>query len=407
MPLKDFLFTSESVSEGHPDKMCDQISDAILDALLDKDPSSRVACESLVKTGMAVVAGEITSSAIVPYADIVRRTVGEIGYTSSEMGFDAQTCAVLIAVDRQSPDISQGVTEGEGLHKEQGAGDQGMMFGYACDETEELMPFPIQMAHRLVERLAAIRKAGTMPFLRPDSKSQVTVEYRDGRPLRLDSIVVSTQHSPDVTHATLTEAITEEVIKRTIPASHLDAKTRFHVNPTGRFVVGGPMGDCGLTGRKIIVDSYGGYARHGGGAFSGKDPSKVDRSAAYMARYVAKNVVAAGLAARCEVQVSYAIGMPEPLSVLVDTFDTGVLPNDEIASLVRDTFDFRPSAIIKLLDLRRPIYQRTASYGHFGRPPEAGFFTWERTDRAGELGRAAGITPGPRAATAAASRAGR
>jgi S-adenosylmethionine synthetase len=391
MPLKDFMFTSESVSEGHPDKMCDQISDAILDALLTEDGQSRVACESLVKTGMAIVAGEITSKAVVPYADIVRQTVKDIGYTSSEMGFDADTCAVLIAVDRQSADISQGVTEGEGLHKEQGAGDQGLMFGYACNETEELMPFPIQMAHRLVEKLAAVRKAGTLDFLRPDAKSQVSVEYRDGRPVRIDSVVISSQHSPEVTHAKLTEAILEEVIKKTIPAQYLDAKTRYHVNPTGRFVVGGPMGDCGLTGRKIIVDTYGGYGRHGGGAFSGKDPSKVDRSAAYMARYVAKNIVAAGIATHCELQLSYAIGLAEPLSVLIDTFGTGVLSDDKVASLVRETFDFRPAALVKTLDLKRPIYRATASYGHFGRKAEKGLFPWERTDRAEELRKAAGL----------------
>ena len=400
MPLKDFLFTSESVSEGHPDKMCDQISDAILDALIAEDPNCRVACETLVKTGMVVVAGEITSTVNVPYADIARRTVREIGYTSSDMGFDADTCAVLIAVDRQSPDISQGVTAGEGLHKEQGAGDQGLMFGYACDETDELMPFPIAMAHRLVERLAEIRKAGGMPFLRPDSKSQVTVQYRDGRAVRIDSVVVSSQHAPDVTHEALAKAITEEVIKKTLPAQYLDAKTRYHVNPTGRFVVGGPMGDCGLTGRKIIVDSYGGYGRHGGGAFSGKDPSKVDRSAAYMARYVAKNLVAAGLAARCEVQLAYAIGMAEPLSVLVDTFETGVLPEAKIASLLRELFDFRPAALIKTLDLKRPIYRATAAYGHFGRPAANGLFPWERTDRADDLRRAAGLEKTVRSATA-------
>ena len=400
MPLKDFLFTSESVSEGHPDKMCDQISDAILDALIAEDPNCRVACETLVKTGMVVVAGEITSTVNVPYADIARRTVREIGYTSSDMGFDADTCAVLIAVDRQSPDISQGVTAGEGLHKEQGAGDQGLMFGYACDETDELMPFPIAMAHRLVERLAEIRKAGGMPFLRPDSKSQVTVQYRDGRPVRIDSVVVSSQHAPDVTHEALAKAITDEVIKKTLPAQYLDAKTRYHVNPTGRFVVGGPMGDCGLTGRKIIVDSYGGYGRHGGGAFSGKDPSKVDRSAAYMARYVAKNLVAAGLASRCEVQLAYAIGMAEPLSVLVDTFETGVLPEAKIASLLRELFDFRPAALIKTLDLKRPIYRATAAYGHFGRPAANGLFPWERTDRADDLRRAAGLDKTARSATA-------
>ncbi len=400
MPLKDFLFTSESVSEGHPDKMCDQISDAILDAIIGEDKNCRVACETLVKTGMVVVAGEITSTVNVPYADIARRTVREIGYTSSDMGFDADTCAVLIAVDRQSPDISQGVTAGEGLHKEQGAGDQGLMFGYACDETDELMPFPIAMAHHLVERLAQIRKAGGMPFLRPDSKSQVTVQYRDGRPVRIDSVVVSSQHAPDVTHEALAKAITEDVIKKTLPAQYLDAKTRYHVNPTGRFVVGGPMGDCGLTGRKIIVDSYGGYGRHGGGAFSGKDPSKVDRSAAYMARYVAKNLVAAGLASRCEVQLAYAIGMAEPLSVLVDTFETGVLPEAKIASLLRELFDFRPAALIKTLDLKRPIYRATAAYGHFGRPAKNGLFPWERTDRADDLRRAAGLEKTARSATA-------
>jgi S-adenosylmethionine synthetase len=374
MPLKDFMFTSESVSEGHPDKMCDQISDAILDALLTEDPNSRVACESLVKTGMAIVAGEITSKAVVPYADIVRQTVKDIGYTSSEMGFDAATCAVLIAVDRQSPDISQGVTEGEGLHKEQGAGDQGLMFGYACNETDELMPFPIQV-----------------DYLRPDAKSQVSVEYKDGRPVRIDSVVISSQHSPEVSHEKLAAFVLEEVIKKTIPAQYLDAKTRYHVNPTGRFVVGGPMGDCGLTGRKIIVDSYGGYGRHGGGAFSGKDPSKVDRSAAYMARYVAKNVVAAGIATHCELQLSYAIGLAEPLSVLVDTFGTGVLPDDKVAALVREAFDFRPAALVKTLDLKRPIYRPTAAYGHFGRKADKGLFPWERTDRAEELRKAAGL----------------
>jgi S-adenosylmethionine synthetase len=391
MPLKDFMFTSESVSEGHPDKMCDQISDAILDALLAEDPHSRVACESLVKTGMAVVAGEITSKAVVPYADITRQAIRDIGYTSSDMGFDADTCAVLIAVDRQSPDISQGVTEGEGLHKEQGAGDQGLMFGYACNETEELMPFPIQMAHRLVENLTALRKNGKLDFLRPDAKSQVSVEYRDGRPVRIDSVVISSQHSPDVTHEKLSSAILEEVIKKTIPAQYLDAKTRYHVNPTGRFVVGGPMGDCGLTGRKIIVDTYGGYGRHGGGAFSGKDPSKVDRSAAYMARYVAKNIVAAGIATHCELQLSYAIGLPDPLSVLVDTFGTGVLSDEKVATLVREAFDFRPAALVKTLDLKRPIYRPTAAYGHFGRKAEKGLFPWEKTDRAEELRKAAGL----------------
>jgi len=383
MALKDFFFTSESVSEGHPDKMCDQISDAILDALIEKDPRSRVACETLAKTGMVVVAGEITTDALVSYADIVRRTVREIGYTSSDMGFDADTCAVLIALDRQSPDIAMGVDSSQS--KEQGAGDQGMMFGFACDETPELMPLPIQMAHELVRHLAAVRKQGRFSFLRPDAKSQVTVQYRDGKPVRVDSVVISTQHSPDVSSETLQEVVVEEVIKKIIPAQYLDSKTKFHVNPTGRFVTGGPKGDCGLTGRKIIVDSYGGYGRHGGGAFSGKDPSKVDRSAAYMARYVAKNVVASGLAKKCEVQVAYAIGVARPLSVLVDTFGTGLIPDEKIVELVTKNFDFRPAAIIETLDLKRPIYQPTASYGHFGRQPEKGLFPWEKSDKVDQL----------------------
>ena len=391
MPLKDFFFTSESVSEGHPDKMCDQISDAVLDALIAGDPNSRVACESLAKTGMIVVAGEITSNAQAPYAEIVRNVVRDIGYTHSDMGFDADTCAVLIAVDRQSPDISQGVTEGEGLHKEQGAGDQGLMFGFACDETPELMPLPIVLAHELVKHLAVVRRAGKYRFLRPDAKSQVTVEYKDGRPRRVDAVVVSTQHSPDVAHETLREMVIEEVIKPMVPAHYIDAKTKFHVNPTGRFVVGGPMGDCGLTGRKIIVDTYGGYGRHGGGAFSGKDPSKVDRSAAYMARYIAKNIVGAELAKKCEVQLAYAIGVAEPLSVLVDTFDTGAIPDGKIAEIVRQVFSLKPAGIIKTLDLRHPIYRKTAAYGHFGRTPEEGYFTWERTDQVEVLRRAAGL----------------
>ena len=389
MPLQNFVFTSESVSEGHPDKMCDQISDAVLDALLAEDPASRVACETLAKTGMVVLAGEITTKAKIDYANVVRNTVRRIGYTSSDMGFDADTCAVLAAVDRQSPDISQGVTEGEGLHKEQGAGDQGLMFGFACDETPELMPLPIQLAHQLVERLAAERKSGKYPFLRPDSKSQVTVRYRDGRPVRVDAVVVSTQHSPDVAYETLRDVITCEVIKKVIPEEYLDEHTTLHVNPTGRFVVGGPMGDCGLTGRKIIVDTYGGYGRHGGGAFSGKDPTKVDRSAAYMARYIAKNIVAAGLARKCEVQLAYAIGVAQPLSVLVDTFDTGSVSDELIGKLVREHFEMTPGGIIESLDLKRPIYERTASYGHFGRVAADGFFTWERTDKADALRRAA------------------
>lgn len=389
MPAKDFLFTSESVSEGHPDKMCDQISDAILDALIAQDPDSRVACETLAKTGMVVVAGEITTRATINYADVVREVVQDIGYTSSELGFDATTCSVLSAIGQQSPDISQGVTEGEGLHKEQGAGDQGMMFGFACDETKEFMPFPIYTAHRLVEALTQARKSGQLPFLRPDAKSQVTVHYKDGKPARADTVLISTQHNPDATYNTIKEAVIEDIIKKVVPKEFMDNKTVFLVNPTGRFVHGGPFADCGLTGRKIIVDTYGGYGRHGGGAFSGKDPSKVDRSAAYMARYIAKNVVAAGLATRCEVQVAYAIGMAAPVSVLVDTFGTGVLPDERISKVVTEIFDLRPAEIVKTLGLKRPIYRPTAAYGHFGRPAEGEKFTWERIDRVDALQRAA------------------
>ena len=389
MAAKDFLFTSESVSEGHPDKMCDQISDAILDAHLSGDPDSRVACEALTKTGMIVIAGEITSKTKVSYNEIARDVVRDIGYTDSSIGFDGNTCAILTAVEQQSPDISQGVTEGEGLHKEQGAGDQGMMFGYACDETPELMPFPIQMAHSLVKYLAKIRKGGEASFIRPDSKSQVTVQYREGRPVRVQSVVISTQHAPDVQYSKLRETVIDGVIRAVIPADYLDKSTVFHVNPTGRFVVGGPQGDCGLTGRKIIVDTYGGMGRHGGGAFSGKDPSKVDRSAAYMARYIAKNIVAAKLARRCEVQLAYVIGVAQPVSVAVDTFDTGVIPEAELARIVQESFDLRPKAIIEILDLKRPIYRATASYGHFGRTAENGYFTWERTDRVEDLKKAA------------------
>lgn len=389
MPAKDFLFTSESVSEGHPDKMCDQISDAILDAHLSGDPDSRVACEALTKTGMIVIAGEITSNCPVGYNEIARDVVREIGYTDSSIGFDANTCAIITAVERQSPDISQGVTEGEGLHKEQGAGDQGMMFGYACDETPELMPFPIQTAHNLVRYLAKIRKGGEAPFIRPDSKSQVTVEYRDGRPVRVKSVVISTQHAEDVEYNRLKETIIDGVIKAVIPQQYLDKETVYHVNPTGRFVVGGPQGDCGLTGRKIIVDTYGGMGRHGGGAFSGKDPSKVDRSAAYMARYIAKNIVAANLARRCEVQLAYVIGVARPVSVTVDTFDTGAVPETELARIVQEIFDLRPKSIIETLNLKKPIYRPTASYGHFGRTAENGFFSWEKTDRAEALKKAA------------------
>jgi S-adenosylmethionine synthetase len=389
MPAKDFLFTSESVSEGHPDKMCDQISDAILDALIAQDPDSRVACETLAKTGMVVVAGEITTRANINYSDVVREVVQDIGYTSSELGFDATTCSVLSAIGQQSPDISQGVTEGEGLHKEQGAGDQGMMFGFACDETKEFMPFPIYTAHRLVEALTQARKSGQLPFLRPDAKSQVTVHYKDGRPVRADTVLISTQHHPDAAYNTIKEAVIEDIIKKVVPKEFMDNKTVFLVNPTGRFVHGGPFADCGLTGRKIIVDTYGGYGRHGGGAFSGKDPSKVDRSAAYMARYIAKNVVAAGLASRCEVQVAYAIGMAAPVSVLVDTFGTGVLPDEKISKIVTELFDLRPAEIVKTLALKQPIYRPTASYGHFGRPADGKKFSWERIDRVDALKRAA------------------
>ena len=388
MTGKEYLFTSESVSEGHPDKMCDQISDGILDALIKQDPDSRVACETMVKTGMVVVAGEITTSAQISYMEVVRQVVREIGFTDSSLGFDANTCAVLTALDRQSPDISQGVTAGEGLYKEQGAGDQGMMFGFACDETKDYMPFPIYTAHRLVQEMATIRKRGELPFLRPDSKSQVTVEYQDGKPVRADTVLISTQHDPDAKYDTIKEAIVEEVVKRVIPPEFLDQKTTFLVNPTGRFVNGGPYADCGLTGRKIIVDTYGGYGRHGGGAFSGKDPSKVDRSAAYMARYIAKNLVAADLATRCEVQLAYAIGVAEPVGVYVDTFGTGVLSEEGLAAIVRQEFDLRPAAIIQTLDLKRPIYQATAAYGHFGRPAEGGLFPWERIDRVDALKRA-------------------
>jgi S-adenosylmethionine synthetase len=391
MALQDFLFTSESVSEGHPDKMCDQISDAILDGLIEVDPDSRVACETLTKTGMVLVAGEITTTAKLNYAEIIRNTVRRIGYTSSDMGFDADTCAVMTALDRQSPDISQGVTAGQGLHEEQGAGDQGLMFGFACDETPQLMPLPICLAHQLVEHLSEVRRSGRFPYLRPDSKSQVTVQYKDGQPTRVDAVVVSTQHSPDVEYKVLREMVIEEVIKKIVPPHYLDAKTVFHVNPTGRFVVGGPMGDCGLTGRKIIVDTYGGYGRHGGGAFSGKDPSKVDRSAAYMARYIAKNIVAAGLARKCEVQLAYAIGVAQPISVLVDSFDTGVVPDQRLSEIVQDSFELKPIGIIATLDLKRPIYEKTASYGHFGREAQNGYFTWERTDRIADLRRTAGL----------------
>jgi S-adenosylmethionine synthetase len=381
MPLNDFLFTSESVSEGHPDKLCDQVSDAVLDALLAEDPSSRVALETLAKTGLIVLAGEITSRAKPDFIKIARQTAVEIGYDDEEVGFNSHMCAIMTAIEPQSADISQGVTEGEGLHKEQGAGDQGLMFGYACDETPELMPLPIALAHRLMQNLSRLRHEKKLDFLRPDGKSQVTVRYADGRPVGISAVVISTQHSPKASHATIREAMIEELIKKTIPPQYLDKDTVYHINPTGSFVRGGPHGDCGLTGRKIIVDSYGGYGRHGGGAFSGKDPTKVDRSGCYMARYVAKNVVAAGLAKRCEIQVAYAIGVAEPVSILIDTFDTGTVADHKLSSALRELFDFRPAGIIKTLNLRRPIYKATAAYGHFGRPAEDGFFPWERVDR--------------------------
>lgn len=385
---KDFLFTSESVSEGHPDKVSDQISDAILDACLSQDPHSRVACEVMTTTGLVMVAGEITTSGYVPMAQVARDVVRDIGYDDPHLGFEADTAAVLVTIDRQSKDIAQGVNEGDGLHKEQGAGDQGLMFGYACDETDVLMPAPIVYAHRLVQNLAKIRRSGAHSWIRPDSKSQVTIEYVNGKPARIDAVVVSTQHTEEVSLETIRQSLIEELIQPTLPSQLLDNNTKFYINPTGRFVTGGPKGDCGLTGRKIIVDTYGGWARHGGGAFSGKDPSKVDRSACYFSRYVAKNVVAAGLASQCEVQVAYAIGVAKPVSVLVDTFGTGTMTDERLASVVNEVFDFRPRAIIESLDLLRPIYRATAAYGHFGRTEES--FTWEKTDRADDLKAAAG-----------------
>ncbi|MBK7828045.1 methionine adenosyltransferase [Nannocystis sp.] len=379
------LFTSESVTEGHPDKLCDKISDAVLDAILAQDKRARVACETLVKTGYVNVAGEVTTSTYVDIPRIVRKTVRDVGYISSDMGFDADSCGVLVAIEGQSPDIAQGVDEG--ANKEQGAGDQGMMFGFACVETDELMPLPISLAHKLTRRLAEARKADPRSFLRPDGKSQVTIEYEGGRPRRVDTIVISTQHAEHVDHSTLSEYVREEIIKKVVPAHLLDGKTKFHINPTGRFVVGGPMGDSGLTGRKIIVDTYGGMGRHGGGAFSGKDPSKVDRSAAYYARYIAKNLVASRLCTRAEVQLAYAIGVAAPVSIAVDTFGTGKFSDDKLEAIIEQVFDARPASIIRELDLLRPIYSQTAAYGHFGRhEPE---FTWERTDRAEKLAGAA------------------
>jgi len=382
------LFTSESVSEGHPDKMADQISDAILDAILVQDPRGRVACESLLTTGLVVIAGEITTSAQVDFRTIAREVIRDIGYRSSDMGFDADTCGVIVSVGQQSADIAQGVNEAEG--HEQGAGDQGLMFGYACSETDVLMPAPITYAHRLVRRQAEVRKSGALPWLRPDAKSQITFRYKGQRPCGIDAVVLSTQHSPEVSQATLREAVMDEILLPVLPAEWINQDTRFFINPTGRFVVGGPMGDCGLTGRKIIVDSYGGMARHGGGAFSGKDPSKVDRSAAYAARYVAKNLVAAGVAERCEIQLSYAIGVAEPTSINVDTFGTSAVGESRLIAAVREVFDLRPKGIIDMLQLLRPVYRKTAAYGHFGRTESE--LTWERTDRVETLRDALGLT---------------
>jgi len=389
---KNFLFTSESVTEGHPDKIADQISDAVLDEVMRQDPQGRVACETLVTTGLAVVSGEVTTNAHVNYDELVRETIRGVGYTRAKYGFDADTCAVMCTVKRQSLDIAMGVDTG-------GAGDQGLMFGFACDETDELMPMPIQLAHRLTQRLAEVRKSNAVDFLRPDGKSQVTVEYRNGRPARVDCVVISTQHGDNVSQADLHKTVIEMVIRPIIPAAMLDRNTKYHINPTGRFVIGGPMGDAGLTGRKVIVDSYGGYSRHGGGAFSGKDPSKVDRSACYMARYIAKNIVSAGLAQRAEVQLAYAIGIAEPVSVMVESFGTAVVPEERITELVREFFLLTPKGIIETLDLRRPIYKPTAAYGHFGRSGPG--FTWERTDRADALRKCAGLSTTTNAEVAA------
>ncbi|MBW1758853.1 MAG: methionine adenosyltransferase [Deltaproteobacteria bacterium] len=389
MTKENFFFTSESVTEGHPDKVADAISDSILDAIMEKDKKCRVACETLVTTGLAFIAGEISTECYVDMPQIVRETIRDIGYHSSQMGFDWQTCSVLTSIDHQSLDIAQGVNLGEGLFKEQGAGDQGLMFGFACDETPELMPMPIMFAHQLTRRLATVRKNGALDFLRPDGKAQVTIQYEDAVPKRVDTVVISAQHKEDIRHEELKEAIIEEVIKKVIPKEMTDGDTRYFINPTGKFVLGGPMGDCGLTGRKIIVDTYGGQGSHGGGCFSGKDPSKVDRSASYMGRYIAKNIVAAGLAKRCEIQVAYAIGVAEPISIMVDLMGTGVIPKEKVKQIVREVFDLRPAAIIEKLDLLRPIYQKTSAYGHFGRnEPE---FTWEKTDMADIIREKAGL----------------
>ncbi len=389
MSKEQFMFTSESVTEGHPDKVADAISDSVLDAIMAKDAQCRVACETLVTTGLAFIAGEISTDCYVDMPEIVRDTIREIGYSSSQMGFDWQTCSVITSIDRQSPDIAQGVDEGDGLYKEQGAGDQGLMFGFATDETPELMPMPIMYAHKLTKRLATVRKNGALDFLRPDGKSQVTIEYENSTPRRVDTVVISSQHKPDVTYEDLKDAIIEEVIKKVIPLDMVDGDTKYLINPTGRFVTGGPMGDCGLTGRKIIVDTYGGQGSHGGGCFSGKDPSKVDRSASYMGRHIAKNIVASGIAHKCEVQVAYAIGVAQPVSVMIDTMGTGSVSETKIREIVNTVFDLRPAAIIEYLDLKRPIYRKTAAYGHFGRSePE---FTWEQVNKAEEIRSLAGL----------------
>ncbi len=389
MRTRDHLFTSESVTEGHPDKVADQVSDAILDAVIAEDTKCRVACETLVTTGLALIAGEITTDANINYQDVVRNTIKDIGYTDSSMGFDYRTCAVMVALDRQSPDIAMGVNSSE--DKDQGAGDQGLMFGYACDHTAEFMPMPITLAHNITMKLAELRKSGALRFLRPDGKSQITVRYVNGHPTTVDTVVVSSQHSPDVSQSDLREAIIEEVVKKAIPNELLTGETKYHINPTGQFVIGGPHGDCGVTGRKIIVDTYGGHGSHGGGAFSGKDPSKVDRSASYLARYIAKNIVAAGLAEECEVQLAYAIGVADPVSVMVDTFDTEKIPVDKIEQLVVENFKMKPAEIIEELDLLKPIYRNTAAYGHFGRICKE--FKWELTDKAELLREAAGLKP--------------